>query len=753
MSVMKWIRKWSVLGMSAIIVFSGLTLVPSQSEALTSSGALGPVTPKDTIYQIITDRFFDGDTTNNIPAGTSASLFNDANGDGKGDGTDLNKYQGGDWKGIINKIQYLKNMGITAVWITAPYENREDLIDGLYSAYHGYHARNFFAANPHFGQMQDFIALRDALHTNGLKLVIDFVSNHSGPRPNGDGVLYEPDKDGSGNYTFDGYGNPVDFNGDGKKENLLADVNNDTTGFFHHEGNRPDSDTSKFGYRHKELASLADFSQENGAVVSYVEKAAKFWKAKGVDGFRHDATLHMNPAFVKGFKDAIDSDPGGPVTHFGEFFIGRPDPKYEEYRTFPDRTGVNDLDFEFYNTNKQTFGDFSKTMQDFGNMLIYTSSDYTYENQAVTFIDNHDVSRFRYLQSNDKPYHASLAALMTARGTPNIYYGTEQYLNPGNGGSDAGRMFLQTAAPAFSETTTAFQVIKKLSDLRKVNEAVAYGSTEILYSTNDVLVYKRQFYDKQVIVAINRQPAVSATVPALNTTLPTGTYGDSLNGLLFGETATVANVSGQNKINSFTLSGGEVNVWSYNPSLGTTIPRIGDVVSTMGRPGNKVYIYGTGLSGSITVKFGSTVATVTSSTDTMIEATVPNVAAGTQNITVTNGANVSNAFAYTVLGGDPVQVIFHINKSTISGQNVFVVGDIPELGGWDPLKASESFMNPSYPEWFLPVSVPAGSTFQFKFIIKDGAGNVTWEGGSNRTFTAPSSPTGTTDTPVYTWQP
>ncbi|MBG9791224.1 hypothetical protein ABD76_01195 [Paenibacillus dendritiformis] len=74
----------------------------------------------------------------------------------------------------------------------------------------------------------------------------------------------------------------------------------------------------------------------------------------------------MNPAFVKGFKDAIDSDPGGPVTHFGEFFIGRPDPKYEEYRTFPDRTGVNNLDFEYYNANRQAFGDFSRSMSDFG---------------------------------------------------------------------------------------------------------------------------------------------------------------------------------------------------------------------------------------------------------------------------------------------------------------------------------------------------------------------------------------------------
>nr|WP_242069289.1 CBM20 domain-containing protein [Paenibacillus dendritiformis] len=105
------------------------------------------------------------------------------------------------------------------------------------------------------------------------------------------------------------------------------------------------------------------------------------------------------------------------------------------------------------------------------------------------------------------------------------------------------------------------------------------------------------------------------------------------------------------------------------------------------------------------------------------------------------------------MGGVQVQVIFHVNKTTKPGQNVYVVGDIAELGAWNPDKALDSFMNPNYPEWFLPVSVPAGAAFQFKFIIKDAAGHVTWEGGANRMFTATSKPTGTSDTPVYTWQP
>lgn len=725
-----------------------------------------PVTPRDVVYQIITDRFVDGNTTNNVPSGFDGTLFDDPDLNGRGNGDDLKLYQGGDWQGIVDKIPYLKNMGVTTVWISAPYANRDtEILDfqggggvDRWTSFHGYHVRNYFATNRHFGQMQDFVALGNALHAQGIKLVIDFVTNHTSRWQNPtnglsaeDGKLYEPDKNGSGNYVFDINGNPSDFNSDGNLENLLANPHNDVNGWFHGLGDRG-ADSSRFGFRHKELGSLADFSQENSQVVAHLEQAAKFWKSKGIDGLRHDATLHMNPAFVKAFKDAIDTDTGGPLTHFGEFFIGRPDPKYDEYRTFPDRTGVNNLDFEYYRAATNAFGNFSETMSAFGSMMTQTSTDYIYENQAVTFLDNHDVTRFRFIQPNDKPYHAAIATLMTSRGIPNIYYGTEQYLSSVNASDIAGRVFMETET-AFSQSTTAYSVIKKMSDLRQANDALAYGDTAILYSNNDVLVFKRQFYDKQVIVAVNRQPAVSYVVPAINTSFPVGSYSDELTGVLFGASMSVTNVSGQNKIGSFTLSGGEVNVWSYNPSLGTTIPRIGDVVSTMGRPGNTVYIYGRGLGGTVSVEFDATSATVVSNSDTQIQATVPAVTPGVRNITVIKGVTTSNPFRYDVLSDDQVQVIFKVNASTSMGQNVHVVGNVPELGDWDPAKAPEAMLNPNYPVWFLPVSVPKNKALQFKFIKKDGVGGVIWEGGSNRSFTSSSSSTGTSDTPVYTWQP
>lgn len=713
---------------------------------------LGPVTSKDVVYQIITDRFYDGDPTNNVPAGFDPTLY-----DGTGD--DLKLYQGGDWQGIIDKIPYLKGMGVTAVWISAPYENRDTEIldkqpDGSFdrwTSFHGYHVRNYFATNAHFGELNTFKDLRDALQANGMKLVIDFVTNHTSRWQNPtmgnipeDGKLYEPDKLPDGSYALNANGKPYDYNGDGKVENLVADPNNDVNGWFHGLGDRG-GDSTRFGYRFKELGSLADFSQENGAVAAYLEKAALYWAGMGVNGIRHDATLHMNPAFVKGLKDAVDSS--ATITHFGEFFIGRPDPKYDEYVYFPKQTGVNNLDFEYYRAATSAFGNFSTPMSDFANMMAYTQTGYEYVNQTVTFLDNHDVTRFGYVQQNQKPYNAALAVLLTSRGVPNIYYGTEQYVKPADASDVAGRVFMQTDS-SFNTNTTAYKLIGKLSALRQDNDALAYGQTNILYSDTNTMIFERKFYDDVVVVAVNRQPDQTITTPAVATGLPNGQYGDYLNGMLYGGAVQVSN----GKLPAVQLGGGEVSVWSYKANT-PTIPQIGNVVSTMGRAGNTVYIYGDGLDGSVSVKFGTTPATVISSNASTIVTTVPQSAVpGYNNITVTKNGNTSNTFAYNVLSGDQNQIIFHVTANTSYGENIYMVGNIPELGNWDVNKCTEAMLNPNYPEWFLPVSVPAGKTIEFKFIKKDATGKVTWESGGNRTITSSSASAGSIDSPVYAWR-
>ena len=525
---------------------------------------------------------------------------------------------------------------------------------------------------------------------------------------------------------------------------MVADPNNDINGWLHNIGDRG-NDSSRWGYRNKDLGSLADFSQENAEVVQYLEDATNYWVDLGIDGIRHDATLHMNPAFVKGLKDSVDSN--NTVTQFGEYFIGRPDSKYDDYVYFPKQTGVNNLDFEMYRSLTSTFGDFSLPMSDFANMLQYTQEDYDYENQTVTFLDNHDVTRFGYIQQNQKPYNAALAVLLTSRGIPNIYYGTEQYVIPDDGSDVAGRVFMQTET-GFNTQTTAYGLIKTLSDLRQDNEAIAYGMTNVLYSSDDVIVYERKFYDNVVVVAVNRQPDLAFTVPELTTDLPDGYYSDVLAGKLYGDGINASS----GIIPSFQLSGGEVDVWSYDIDDIST-PEIGDIISTMGRAGNKVYIYGEGLDGDLTVKFGTISAPVLYNDYGMVATEVPEGSiAGYNTVTVSKDGNTSNGIEYNVLSNDQNQVIFHLNASTNYGENIYVVGNVPELGNWDVDKCTEALLNPNYPEWYLPVSVPVNSTIEFKFIKKDSAGNVIWESGSNHVLTTSSDSCGVIDTPTYYWQ-
>ena len=142
-----------------------------------------------------------------------------------------------------------------------------------------------------------------------------------------------------------------------------------------------------------------------------------------------------------------------------------------------------------------------------------------------------------------------------------------------------------------------------------------------------------------------------------------------------------------------------------------------------------------------------------SKTSDEIIVTVPaGVEAGIQPITVHKGTATSNAINYNVLSGDQNQIVFHINAETQWGENIYIVGNIPELGSWDPDYCTEAMLNPNYPHWFLPVSVPAGTTIEFKFIRKDASGNIVWESGTNRTVVSSSNSSGVVDTEVYTWR-
>jgi glycosidase len=698
------------------IVFSGLFLHIQTSPvyATTYSGDAS-VTNKvnfntDVIYQIVTDRFVDGDVTNN-PA---SPLYDSTR-------TSLKKYFGGDWKGITNKITdgYFTNMGITALWISPPVENIYSIMSGDSTSYHGYWARDFKKTNPYFGSFTDFQTLVNTAHANNIKVVVDFAPNHTSPADPLDTTYGENGK------LYD--------NG-----TLLGGYTNDTKNLFNHNGGT-DFSTLENGI-YKNLFDLADLNLQTTTVDSYLKAAVNKWLDLGIDGLRMDAVKHMPIGWQKNFMDSVYSHKG--VFTFGEWFLSanETDPNNS---CFANESGMSLLDFKYAQKVRQVFRDSSDTMYGLDSMINTTATDYQHVNDQVTFFDNHDMDRFYTVGGNQRNVDNALVLGLTSRGVPAIYYGTEQYMT-GNG--DPNNRAMMTG---FTTTTNAYKVVKALAPLRKTNPALAYGTSQQRWINNDVYVYERKFGNNVALIAINKNLTTSYTVSGANTALPTGTYTDQLGGLLNGNSITTNSGS----VNSFTLAAGASAVWQYTAS--SNAPIIGHVGQPMAEPGQTVTIDGRGF-GSIkgTVSFGTTAATVTSWSDTQIKVNVPAVAAGKSAVSLrTSGGTLSNIYSnFNVLTTKQVSVRFVVNNAnTLVGEGLYLSGDVGELGTWSESNAIGSMFNTvlyQYPTWYYDVSVPAGKTINFKFIKKNGT-TVTWEGGANHTFTTPTSGTGTV---TVNWQ-
>ncbi len=676
---------------------------------------------RETIYQIITDRFFDGDATNNNPA-QSAGLYDATK-------TNWRAYWGGDLAGIQAKMTYLKNMGITAIWISPPVDNLNanipDSGTGLPTAtYHGYQARDFKRIEEHFGDASNswtaFDAMVSAAHTNGIKVIVDIAPNHSNQNNAGEfGALYD-------NGTF------------------LGNYTSDTNGYYQHN---PDISGAGFDDRYQvqyyTLFGLSDLNQTNQTIDAYLKSATQLLQTHGVDGFRVDAVKHFNWGWQYSYSNSTYANADSFM--FGEWFQNSTsDPLYRDSYKYANKSGISLLDFPLNNAIRNVFGSANQSFTTIDGVLNTENANFNWKEDLVTFIDNHDMQRFLTINNNNNRLHEAIAFVQTVRGIPCIYYGTEQYLH--NDTSGGGDPYNRPQMPGFGTTSTAYQLIKKLSDLRKSNVALAYGSSQQRWMNSDVYIYERKFYNNVVLVAINKNDTTSYAINGLNTSLPAGAYTDNLAGLLGGSSITVnAGTGGNNPVTSFNLPAHTVAVWQVT-STATTTPQIGSIGPTAGNPGVKVTIGGKDF-GTVTgtVKFGTTVATVNSWTNDKIVATVPAVANGNYNITVTRGTAVSNTYAFTVYAAKLIPVTFTVNNAspTSPGDYIFLTGNTIELSNWNTTwdGAIGPMLTPNYPNWFLTASVPAGQTIQFKFIKIAANSTVTWENGANHSYTVPTSGT------------
>jgi glycosidase len=681
--------------------------------------ALGADFKREVVYQIITDRFFDGSTANNNPP-QSTGLYDSTK-------TNWRAYWGGDLAGIQQKMSYLSGLGVTAIWISPPVDNlNTNIPDGNgnpTASYHGYQGRDFKRVEEHFGNSSntwtDFDNLVTAAHQNGIKVIIDFAPNHTTQDNGGEfGAFYD--------------------NG-----TLLGNFTSDTNGYFHHNANISGGGwDDRYQVEYFTLFDLADLNQEHATVDAYLKASAQLFQQHGVDGFRIDAVKHVTWGWEYSFANSIYTN--GDSFLFGEWYQGNTnDPLYHDSYKFANKSGISLLDFPLNTAIRSVFGS-NSNFSDIDTVLTQEGTNFTWKEDLVTFIDNHDMARFLSVNNNNTRLHQALAFILTERGIPCIYYGTEQYLhNDTSGGTDP---YNRPMMNAFSTSTTAYTLMNRLSTLRRNNTAVPYGSHQQRWMNNDVYIYERKFYGNVVLVAINKG-ASAANVTGLNTSLPVGTYNDYLTGLLSGVNINVTSGTvGNNPVAAFSLPAGSVAVWQATETGG--FPQLGSVGPTAGQPGVKVTIGGKNFGTTQgTVKFGTTTATINSWSATQIVATVPAVTNGNYQVTVTNSASqVSNGIQFTVLTAKLIPVTFTVfNASpTQTGDYIFLTGNTVELGNWATTwdGAVGPMLTPNYPNWFLTASVPAGQTIQFKFIKIAAGGAVTWEAGSNHTYTVPASGTG-----------
>ena len=455
---------------------------------------------QETIYFLVVDRFYDGDPENS--EGPNPELYDP-------EGKDWGKYWGGDLQGVIDKLDYLKDMGVTAVWLTPLFEQVEALFIEQ-AAIHGYWIKDFKRLNPRFiakgdnpsiNQTQEskdtvFDKLVYELHQRNMKLVLDIVCNHSNPDFSGKkGELYD----------------------DGVK---IADFNDDKDNWYHHYGEVQNWE-DEWQVQNCELSGLATFNENNIAYRNYIKSAIKQWLDRGVDALRVDTVKHMPIWFWQEFNaDILTHRPD--VFIFGEWIYS--DPRNERSVEFVNESGMTILDFGLCVAIREVLGKGAEAGFSLVQDVLDLDCHYYGATELITFIDNHDMPRFQSLNPDPEMLRLAIGLIMTTRGIPCIYYGTEQYLHDDTeGGNDP---YNRPMMEKWDTDSPIYRDVRLLSGLRRLNPAISMGSQWQKYLTPEVYCYVRRYRDSLVFVAMNRGNSV--TIEEVDTELPDGEHTEVL---------------------------------------------------------------------------------------------------------------------------------------------------------------------------------------------------------------------------------
>jgi neopullulanase len=508
----------------------------------------------EVIYFVLPDRFANGDPSNDRGGLKVDRLKTGFDPAAKG------FFHGGDLKGLTEKLPYLKDLGITAVWFAPIFQNKP--VQGPKgdesAGYHGYWVTDFTRPDSHFGTRAEFKAFVDAAHAMGMKVYMDIITNHTADvigYKDGEASRYAYRSRGDYPYSARGGpgGPPINPGFQGDEDSSLANFARLTDpsyayvpevpaaerqvkvpawlndpNYYHNRGNSSfTGESSRFG----DFAGLDDLFTEHPRVRQGMIDIYGAWIDDfGIDGFRIDTARHVDPGFWQVFVPAmLDRAKAKGIPNFamfGEVYRDTPQNGYIAEYTRRDKL-PQVLDFAFQASVREVLGRGKGTAvlaELFDGDVLYEGG----EEAALslpTFLGNHDMGRFAWLVKQDRPgitqeelLQRTLLAhamLMTLRGAPVIYYGDEQgFVGAGNDQLAREDMFPSrtaaynaidligtdetTAAANFGTANPIHQTLKRLAALRAAHPALRKGRQTV-----------RHYEQSEGLFAVTRKDAAS----------------------------------------------------------------------------------------------------------------------------------------------------------------------------------------------------------------------------------------------------
>jgi neopullulanase len=484
------------------------------------------LSPDDVIYLIMPDRFANGDPTNDEPAEAP----------GSNDRSKARAYHGGDLAGVRKHLDYLKDLGITCLWLTPVVKN------GATQDYHGYGAVDLYVVDPHLGSVKEYQELVATAHKQGMKVLFDAVPNHVGPKHpwvanpplpdwfHGTAQNHRSSSSSPVNGTL--YGKPEGAHAQNDPFELLVDPHapermkrNLTEGWF-------------FGV-------LPDLNTENPVVAQYLLQNSVWWvETSGLDGFRVDTFPYVSRKFWAGWHSSLRRVYPN-LTTIGEVF--HPDPSVTSFFVGGQRrfdgidTGLSTVfDYPLYFVLRDVLLHHAPAGR-IADVLRHDSL-YPHPELLVPFFANHDVPRFAS-ESGSSPATEKLAfgLTLTLRGIPEIYYADEIGM-PGAGDPDNRRDFpggwVGDKQDAFTpggrtpEQQQIFSYAQSLLKIRQEHSALRGGWLWHLAADESSYVFLRGSEDERLAVVFNNsEQAKELRVPISDTPAQTA----SQVALVFGE--------------------------------------------------------------------------------------------------------------------------------------------------------------------------------------------------------------------------